>query len=115
MLAHQLHHQRFPAEVPQLIEVLQLKIDDSLHVRLVYGKDAGIGNVLAEQHAEIGGSQGAWLVPVRQVYQGKGCAGREHQAHLSLPSLDGEQQLVCLRLGNLADAPALGMMLNIFY
>ena len=75
MLAHQLYDEALPPQISQLIEMLDLKLDDTLKSRLGYFDDAPGSNVLSQQHAEVRCGQRAWLVGLGEVYQGQACAG----------------------------------------
>ncbi len=115
VLAHDFHNQLLVAEVAEVVEVLNLKMDDALHMGLENACDFPVGNVLAQQHAEIRGSHGAGLVLVCQVNQGEGGAGREYEAYLAFCALDGQQELVLFRLGDFADPAVLYGVVEFFY
>ena len=52
-LAHQLHDQGFLTQVAHLVQVLDLEVDDALHVRLADLHDPSVCDMLAQKHAEI--------------------------------------------------------------
>lgn len=52
-LAHQLHDQGFLTQVAHLVQVLDLEVDDALHVRLDDLHDPSVCDMLAQKHAEI--------------------------------------------------------------
>ena len=103
VLAHNLDHQLLLAQIAQFIQMLDIKDDDTLQLGLGDAGDPSISDMLAKKHAEVGGCHGTRLILVCQIYQREGCAGRDIEPFLSLRSLDGKQQLVWLRLGDLGD------------
>ena len=69
VLAHQLNNQCFGAQIAHLIEMLNLKVDDTLHMRLVNTCNTSVCDMLAQHHTEIRCGHGAWLVCPGQVYK----------------------------------------------
>ena len=85
--------------------MLQLNADYPLKSRLGNGYDPCASDMLAQQHTEIGRSQGTGLVVFRQINQRKGRAGGKKQPVLRPLILDGKDQLICLRLSDFVDFP----------
>ena len=107
MLAHQLNDEAFLSQISQLIEVLDLKLDDTLKSRLGYFDDASGSDMLSQQHTEVRCGQRTWLVGLSEVYQGQACAGRYRETQGFFIIFYREHQLILLRLGNLVDLAAL--------
>ena len=107
VLAHQLNDEALPPQISQLIEMFDLKLDDTLKSRLGYFDDAPGSNVLSQQHTEVRCGQRAWLVGLGEVYQGQACAGRYRETQGFFIIFYREHQLILLRLGNLVDLAAL--------
>ena len=90
MLAHQLDDQCLVADIAHLIEVLNLHIDDSFHVRLINARDASVGDMLAQHHTECRCCQRTWFVLVRQIQKRKRGTCRDGHAKLAVCSFTGE-------------------------
>ena len=71
VFAHKLHYQPFFTQIPHLIQVFDLKFNDPLQSRLGDFQDPSGSDMLSQKHAEVGGSQGAWLVFLCKIDQGK--------------------------------------------
>ena len=81
-------------------------MDDALQARLCDAHDFCILQVLAKQHAESRRGHGAGLVASCQIDQGKRGVSRQKESVLAAVILDGQKQLVALRLGNFIDSSA---------
>ena len=111
VFSHQLHHKRLLTKISHLIQMLDVKADDALHLWLMDAHDAPAADVLAQQHAKARSLHGARLVFVSEIYKRKRGAGADAQPPLSCGSLDCQEKLICLRLSDLADPPAFQSLL----
>ena len=84
MLPHKLHDQGLLAEITELVQMFDIKPDDTLHVRLGDLNNSSVCDMLAQHHAEIWRGHRARLVLVSQVEKRKGCACRHSKAVLSV-------------------------------
>ena len=67
VFSHQLYDQGFLAEIAHFIQMFNIKVNDTLHMRLVNLYDPAIGNMLAQHHAEVWRSHRAWLILTGQI------------------------------------------------
>ena len=67
MFSHKLNNQCLMAQVPHLVEMLDLHVDDTLHMRLENTGDPAVGNVLTKHHAEGRCGHGAGFVLLGQI------------------------------------------------
>ena len=106
VLPHDFHNQGLPAQIPHLVQMLDIDMDDALQPRLGYADDAAVLQMLAQEHAEARRRHGAGLACARQVEQGQGSLGGNQQFLCAVRLLDSEQQLVRLGLGDFIEPPA---------
>ena len=66
--------------------MFDLKIDDTLHIRLPDLCNASVCDMLAQQHTEIRRSHRTWLVVPGQINERKGSTCGEEQTLLSVLS-----------------------------
>ena len=71
VLAHDLHHQSLLPQIPHFVQMLYAQMHDTLQTRLGNVRDAAVLEMLAQEHAEVGGGDGAGLIGLRQVEQGE--------------------------------------------
>ena len=67
VFSHQLYDQGFLAEIAHFIQMFNIKVNDTLHMRLVNLYDPAIGNMLAQYHAEVWRSHRAWFILTGQI------------------------------------------------
>ena len=113
VLSHQLNDQALASQISELVEMLDLKVDDSLKTRLADLHDSAGADMFSQEHAEIRSRQWAWLILVCKVDERKACARRDRQTQ-SLPVVFyRKEKLVFLRLSDLVDLSTLELRLDI--
>ena len=85
-LAHQLHDQGFLTQVAHLVQVLDLEVDDALHVRLADLHDPSVCDMLAQKHAEIRRGERTLVCWCRSDIKRQGSARRHGEAVLTVRS-----------------------------
>ena len=105
VFSHQFQDQLFFPEIPKIIIVFDLKVDDPLQARLPDPGDLSVSDMLAQKHTEIRGSQRPLFVGFCSINKGKAGTGGHEQADLSsVAAFKGDQQFIIFRLCNLVDA-----------
>ena len=115
VLSHQLHDQMLPAQISEIIRMLQRKVDDPLKIRLNHGYDPGRADMLAQQHTEIGGGHGTCLVFIGEIDERETCVGRDQQPGGIPVFFQRKHQLIRLRLGDFCDPPAFRLFFKFLY
>ena len=103
VLSHDLYYQGLGAQIAHLIQMLHLNVHDPFQSGLRDFRNAPVLKMLAQKHAEAGGGHGAGLCALCQINQGKRSVGGEQKPPLAVRLFYGQQQLVCLRLGDLIE------------
>ena len=67
VFSHQLYNQRFLAEIAHFIQMFNIEVNDTFHMRLVNLYDPSICNMLAQHHAEVWCGHRAWFILIRQI------------------------------------------------
>ena len=106
VFAHQLHDQRLVTQIPHFVEMLDIDMHNSFQARLGDVHNTAVLQVLAQKHTEVGGRHGAGFIGFRQIDQRKGSTGGQKQSLLPCGLLDGQQQFIVLRLGDLVQPSA---------
>jgi len=106
VLSHDLHDQIFPAQIAQLIQMLDLKQQDSLEGRLCDGQDPSSADVFPKQHTEVRRRHVAGFVCSCQIDKRQACACREEKPEISFSGFYRQQKLVGFRLCDLRDPSA---------
>ena len=106
VLSHDLHDQIFPAQIAQLIQMLDLKPQDSLKGRLCDGQDPSSADVFPKQHAEVRRRHGAGFVCSCQIDKRQACACREEKPEISFSGFYRQQKFVGFWLCDLRDPSA---------
>ena len=83
VFAHDLYDQLFLPEIAKFIQMFNLESDDAFQTRLRDPGDPPVTDVLAEKHAEIGGSHGTGLIDICQVDQRKRSTCADAETELS--------------------------------
>ena len=71
VLAHQLHDQGLAAEIPHFIQMLDMKMENSLERGLGDRDDAPAAQVLSKQHAKARCGHGCRFIFLCQIDQGQ--------------------------------------------
>ena len=67
VFSHKLHNQQLPAHIPHFIQMLNFKINNTLHTWLADTDDFPVLNMLTQQHTEIRSRHGAGFILIRQI------------------------------------------------
>ena len=67
VFSHQLYNQRFLAEIAHFIQMFNIKVNDTFHMRLVNLYDPSVCNMLAQHHTEVWRGHRAWFILVSQI------------------------------------------------
>ena len=105
VLSHQFYNESFGAQIPQLIKVLNFKMDNTLHMGLINFGKAPVGNVFPQYHAEIWCRQGAGFIIVCQVQKGQGGACGHGKAKLSPEITSPSKAIKKSSVISIVDAP----------
>ena len=106
MLPHQLQNQILLPKIPHLIIVLDLKVNDPLKRGLPHSENSSASDMFAKQHAEIRRLHRAELILFRKVNQRERSGSRQKDAPLPARRFHRQQDLIRLRLRDLADPPS---------
>ena len=71
VFAHQLYDELFGSQIPHFVQMLDSEIQNPFHARLCDGENPSVLDVLAQQHAEIGGCHGAGFILFREKHKRK--------------------------------------------
>ena len=74
---HQLYYQFFPADIPHLIQMLYLQLDNAFQAGLSDADNLAVSYVFSQQHAEIRRRQRAGFVIFRKICQRQASAGAD--------------------------------------
>ncbi|EET61776.1 hypothetical protein BRYFOR_06460 [Marvinbryantia formatexigens DSM 14469] len=106
VLAHDFHGKRFLADIAELIQVLDIKVNDALQTGLADGENFSAADMLAQQHTEIGRRQRSRFICFGKIDERKTGARRNQQTVIFALVFYGKHQLVRLWLGDFADSSA---------
>ncbi len=115
VFSHDLYNQCFMPQIPHLVQMLHIYMNNAFQSRLGDGGNAPVLQMLSQQHAEARGRHGAGLVLPGEIYQGQGGVRRQEQTPLAAGGLDGQQQFVTLRLRDFIEPASQAGVVQFFY
>ena len=104
VLAHQLHDQGFPAEIPHLVQMFDMEMKNALQRGLGHSHDASAPQMLAEQHTETRRGHGRGFIFICQVGQRQTRRSRKQKSVLVCVVFYGKQEFIGLGLDDFCDA-----------